>query len=248
MPEIVQLPGHPPIPVTLRRAAGLRRMSLRVSGLDQRVTLSVPRLLPQRQALAFLAEKEGWVRAALARAPEPAIVGIGTLLPLHGRDMPIVMRPGPSVALSDGAICVPPDPTGQRTGARVAAFLRERARGELLAASERHADRIGRSFRAMNLRDTRSRWGSCTADGRLMYSWRLIMAPPEVLDYVAAHEVAHLVHMDHSPAYWDCVGKLLPDYATHRAWLRAHGARLHGFVFASAGDGQRDNGYRASTS
>ena len=232
MPEIIQLPGHPAIPVTLRRAAGLRRISLRVSGLDQRVTLSVPRLVSQAQALAFLAEKEGWVRAALARAPLRAPVTIGTIVPVRGVDLPIVAHRGRGVVLADGAVHVPADPEGMRTGPRLAAFLRELARADLASASDRYAAALGRPFRTISLRDTRSRWGSCTADGRLMYSWRLIMAPPEVLDYVAAHEVAHLAHMDHSPAYWACVARLMPDYAQRRAWLRANGARLHGFIFA----------------
>jgi predicted metal-dependent hydrolase len=100
------------------------------------------------------------------------------------------------------------------------------------AACDRHAAALGRQPRALSLRDTRSRWGSCTHDGRLMFSWRLAMAPPEVLDYVAAHEVAHLAHMDHSPAFWAATARLMPDYARHRAWLRAHGARTAGLALS----------------
>ncbi len=108
-----------------------------------------------------------------------------------------------------------------------AAFLRALAQARLTAASDRHAAALGRCYTAMALRDTRSRWGSCTDRGRLMYSWRLAMAPPEVLDYVAAHEVAHLVHADHSPAYWAVVRAVFGDPKPHRAWLRTHGAALH---------------------
>jgi len=85
----------------------------------------------------------------------------------------------------------------------------------------------------VSFRDTRSRWGSCTAQGRLMFCWRLAMAPTVVQDYVAAHEAAHLVHMDHSRAYWGAVARIMPDYAHHRAWLRSHGAALHGYRFDS---------------
>src|SRR5690606_34001303 len=99
-----------------------------------------------------------------------------------------------------GAILVPPDP--ERVGARLEAFLKVAARQHLQAATERHARALGRPFRRLTLRDTRSRWGSCTADGSLMFNWRLIMAPEGVLDYVAAHEVAHLAQMNHSPAFW----------------------------------------------
>jgi len=90
---------------------------------------------------------------------------------------------------------------------------------------------LGRSYARLSLRDTRSRWGSCTSDGGLMYSWRLIMAPPEVLDYVAAHEVAHLAQMNHSPAFWAEVTKIYGDYAAPRNWLRANGSTLHRYKF-----------------
>jgi predicted metal-dependent hydrolase len=95
---------------------------------------------------------------------------------------------------------------------------------------------IGRPYSRITLRDTRSRWGSCTADGALMYSWRLAMAPPAVLDYVAAHEVAHLAQMNHSPAFWAVVARLVPGHAAPRRWLKLHGQTLHGPRFGSAGD------------
>jgi predicted metal-dependent hydrolase len=88
----------------------------------------------------------------------------------------------------------------------------------------------------ISLRDTRSRWGSCSAEGRLMYSWRLIMAPPSVLDYVAAHEVAHLVQMNHSEAFWAVVQGLYPGWQRQRDWLRHQGGALHVWDFGRAGD------------
>jgi predicted metal-dependent hydrolase len=233
MTEIVQLSGPPTIDVILRRAAGLRRISLRVSGLDQRVTLSVPRHVPQAEALNFLIEKEAWIRAALDRSPGRATVNIGTVLPYRGTPVQIVSHASRQIALNEGHLYVPTDPTGNQTAPRVAAFLRDRARAALVPAAHKFASNLSRPITTITLRDTRSRWGSCTADGRLMFSWRLIMAPPAVLDYVAAHEAAHLAHMDHSAAYWACVSRLMPDYATHRAWLRAHGAKLHSFQFGN---------------
>jgi predicted metal-dependent hydrolase len=206
-------------------------MSLRVSGLDQRVTLSVPRLVARAEALAFLAEKEGWLRAALARAPVRAPVGLGSMLPIAGVMTEIRAHDRRQIVLRDGVLWVPADPDGTRTAPRVTAFLKDQARAALVPATTDYAARLGRPVRAIALRDTRSRWGSCTADGRIMYSWRLAMAPRVVLDYVAAHEVAHLAHMDHSPRYWACVASLMPDYGVHRAWLKANGASLHGYVF-----------------
>jgi predicted metal-dependent hydrolase len=117
------------------------------------------------------------------------------------------------------------------TGAQVKALFRLHARDALAAASDRYAHALGRTYARLSIRDTRSRWGSCSSQGTLMYSWRLIMAPPAVLDYVAAHEVAHLVEMNHQPAFWDVVAGICPDYATHRAWLRTHGDSLHRINF-----------------
>ncbi len=118
-------------------------------------------------------------------------------------------------------------------GVRAAAFLREAARQRCLAATEVHAARLGQPFGRITLRDTRGRWGSCTAAGDLMFSWRLILAPDAVLDYVAAHEVAHLAEMNHSPRFWAAVARLCPDYAAQRDWLRQHGASLMAYDFGA---------------
>lgn len=228
------LAGQPEIAVGLRRSAQARRLNLRVSGLDGRVTLTMPRSLPLAEALAFLREKESWLRAAITRVPEQRSIRPGHDILLRGRLLRLTESPGTRrITESAEALLVPPDPDGLRTATRVAAYLRTAAQADLLPAVDHYASTLGHSVRAISLRDTRSRWGSCTADGRLMFSWRLIMAPPDVLRYVAAHEVAHLRHMDHSRAFWGCVRGLMPDYATHRDWLRAHGATLHGYCFSA---------------
>jgi hypothetical protein len=115
--------------------------------------------------------------------------------------------------------------------ARIAAFLKVRARDRLAAASDHYAAQIGRKVVQISLRDTRSRWGSCTPDGALMYNWRLIMAPPAVLDYVAAHEVAHLIEMNHSPAFWAVVARIYPNWQVQRDWLKRNGAVLQAVRF-----------------
>lgn len=231
LPETLELPGTPPIRVMIRRSAQARRMSLRVSGLDGRVTLSVPRALSHAEAVGFVSEKRDWLRQALARVPAHTTIGPGSEIPFRGSPVRIVEGESRALRIAEDRLLVPHDPDGSRTRPRVAAFLKEHARAALGSAAHRHARTLERSIAAIALRDTRSRWGSCTAQGRLMFSWRLIMAPPCVLDYVAAHEVAHLRHMDHSPAFWACVESLDPDWRSHRNWLREHGARLHAFAF-----------------
>ena len=111
------------------------------------------------------------------------------------------------------------------------ALLKELARERLATSARRHSRAVGREFRQLTLKDTRSRWGSCSAEGNLMFSWRLILAPPSVLDYVVAHEVAHLRHMDHSRAFWNVVRKVCPEYQAPRNWLRREGAGLHRYRF-----------------
>lgn len=137
---------------------------------------------------------------------------------------------GRAVKLEGDSLLIPGDPAQVAT--RVAAFLKIRARDRLAAASDHYSAALGRPYSSLTLRDTRSRWGSCTAEGGLMYSWRLIMAPPAVLDYVVAHEVAHLDQMNHSPAFWAVVTRLYPGYQTPRRWLKTQGQALHGYRFA----------------
>jgi predicted metal-dependent hydrolase len=224
------LPGDPPIPITLRRSPQARRLTLRVSRQDGRVTLSLPVRTPEAEALAFARAQEAWLRRTLAARPPERRLVPGATLPVEGRDT--VLQPAALRAprLEGDTLLVPGTPA--QLPARVAAFLKVLARDRLAAASDRHAAALGLAHAGITLRDTRSRWGSCAADGRLMYSWRLAMAPPEVLDYVAAHEVAHLAQMNHSPAFWAVVARLCPGYAAPRAWLRQHGAALQQVRFA----------------
>ncbi|WP_010141595.1 M48 family metallopeptidase [Oceanicola sp. S124] len=221
------LPGNPPIPLILRRSAQAKRISLRVSSLDGRVTLTLPRRVPEREALAFAAEKEDWLRHHLARQGAAEAVGPGTLLPVEGFPRQVVAGTRRGVRLLPDRIEV----AGTAPGPRLAAWLRELARDRLSAACDRHSAALGLPYARITLRDTRSRWGSCTQDGALMFSWRLIMAAPEVLDYVAAHEVAHLAEMNHSPDFWNVVTQLYGDYAPARAWLRREGNALHRYRF-----------------
>ncbi len=120
-----------------------------------------------------------------------------------------------------------------RIAPRVAAWLREESRRACVAGVARHAAALGLRPGRISLRDPRSRWGSCTASGDLMFSWRLIMAPTAVLDYVVAHEVAHLAEMNHSPRFWAVVKRLCPDYLVARDWLRRNGATLHRHNFGA---------------
>lgn len=221
------LPGEPPVPLTLRRSARAKRISLRISALDGRVTLTLPARLPEREALEFAAEKEDWIRNHLSKHPQSVEVAHGTSLPVEGQMRRVVASETRGVRLGVQEIQV-----GGKSPARsVERFLKELARDRLAAASDHYAAQVGRSYQKISLRDTRSRWGSCSSAGTLMYSWRLILAPPEILDYVAAHEVAHLVEMNHSPDFWAVVAQLYGDSSAARSWLRSEGGALHRYRF-----------------
>ena len=224
----IRLTGDFRTVINLRQSARARRLSLRVSSLDGRVTLTVPAGVGTREAQRFADEKADWILGVLERQHAPVPVVSGVQIPVEGVARQIVPGAGRSARLLPGTIAAPAD----RAGPAVAALLKALARSRLVDAVDAHAGRIGRGFGRVTLRDTRSRWGSCSCQGNLMFSWRLILAPTDVLDYVAAHEVAHLRHMNHSPAFWRLVAELCPGYETPRAWLRREGAGLHRYRFA----------------
>lgn len=228
MTEVLIIAGE--IRVSLRRSARARRMTLRVPRLGGDVVLTLPRNTPLAEGRAFAESKAEWLRQASKRQTPPAIIGSGIVIPIEGQPFTITPFPISRPRKENDKLLIP---QAKPAGPVVQAFLRHLAHQRLTGASTHYADQIGREYRSISLRDTRSRWGSCSSEKRLMYSWRLIMAPPEVLNYVAAHEVAHLVHMDHSPRFWAEVEKLMPDYQKHRNWLRQHGNDLLAWKFTS---------------
>ena len=211
------------IDIAVRRSSRARRLSLRVSSLDGRVTMTVPKSVPFRDAQGFAEEKADWITKAVNRCYDPVKIEVGAEVPIEGSFYRVSHGKGRTARLEGTELALP---KGREVPALVA-YLKLLARDRLVESVSKHAQTLGRGFGRITLRDTRSRWGSCSSEGNLMFSWRLIMAEPEVLDYVAAHEVAHLERMDHSPAFWRIVDRLCPDQKTHRAWLRGEGNALH---------------------
>lgn len=235
MSDSIPVPGHPGLSVAVARSARARRLSLRVGRADGVVRLTLPRSVSLGEAQRFVADQARWIARHVADVPGVQGIAIGRDVPVLGRMVPVVTGRTRVARYTGESVLVPDDPA--RVGARVQALFKTMARTHLQAASEHYAAKVGRDFGKLTLRDTRSRWGSCTSRGDLMFSWRLVMAPVEVLNYVAAHEVAHLVHMDHSARFWGQVAALMPDYAQHRAWLKHEGAGLLAWSFAGVDDG-----------
>jgi len=223
------LSGRSDIVIQVKRSARSKRLNLRVSSLDGRITLTAPPKVPERQLQAFIAEREVWLRQNLDKLPAPSAIALGKSLPILGVAHQIARRASHRVTHGDGFVHVPFDKP--KPAARLQGYLKALARDHLVGESDKFAARLGIEYARLSLRDTRSRWGSCTQDKALMYSWRLVMAPFEVLSYVAAHEVAHLKFMDHSAQFWNQVGDLYGEYDAPRAWLKAQGASLHRFQF-----------------
>ena len=217
-------------PVELRRHARATRYTLRVQAAQRAVLLTMPPRGSVREAKAFAERNGGWIAARLKRLPQAIPFADGLELPLRGVPHRIVHR-----ARARGTAWVEADVTpllcvaGDREhlARRTRDFLKREAKRELDAASRRYAAQLGVSIRRISIRDQTSRWGSCTAGGVLSYSWRLILAPPHVLDYLAAHEVAHLVEMNHSPRFWRVVARVCPEWERAKAWLNTHGTALH---------------------
>jgi predicted metal-dependent hydrolase len=159
------------------------------------------------------------------------MIDYGASVPVLGKPQLIRTTKMRKISVVDDQILVPQPRSN--IGAQVKGFLKSLARDHLAQASDHYAQRIGHSYQGLRLRDTRSRWGSCSSDGHLMYSWRLVMAPRDVLNYVAAHEVAHLVEMNHSKSFWAVVQDIYGDYGPPRDWLRTSGNQLHRYDFNS---------------
>ncbi len=223
------LDGNPPVSVILRKSARAKRISLRISQLDGRVTLTLPRFVSDAEGIAFAREKENWLRKHLDNRGTDSDIQFGAQLPVEGVMRHVVPSESKRTHLSETAFHIHGPP--EQVAKRAQAFLKQMARDRLAAASDHYAQVLGKPYSRLTLRDTRSRWGSCSSAGALMYSWRLILCPPEVLRYVAAHEVAHLAEMNHSSAFWDTVTRIHGPYDAPRTWLRKNGSGLHSFKF-----------------
>ena len=223
-PEILQLPDGP-ARVEWRRSARARRVSLRIDPRDGTVIVTLPPRTSRKAGMALLMDHAAWVSARLAALPGQIVFADGAEVPVHGIAHRIRHVGGRgSVWVEGRQINVGGDPAF--LARRVTDHLRAEARRALSELAGRKAELAGVRPRLVAVKDTKSRWGSCAANRTLSFSWRLVMAPEFVQDYVAAHEVAHLRHMNHGPQFWALVAELTPHTETGMAWLRSDGPRL----------------------
>ena len=223
------LAGDCVVEVTVRRNARARRYTLRLDRRGDGAVVTIPRRGSLTEAKAFVARHAGWIAERLDARPDMPEVPVA--VPIRGVMHQVLSTGSPRgririVALDEGpAIEVPGDAPHVRR--RLTDHLKKEARADLAAAVAHHAAALGVRPQAIRLKDTTSRWGSASARGVLAFSWRLVMAPPFVLDYVAAHEVAHLKEMNHSDRFWVICETLCPATEAAKAWLNKNGAGLH---------------------
>lgn len=227
--------GGRSITVAVKRSALARRISLRIDPVRGPVMV-----LPPKAKLAdaerFLIAHRIWLAERMARLPGKVALTDGAQVPILGVPHPIRHAPEAKrgVWVEDGALVV--SGRVEHVGRRVADFLKAEAKRLILPQAHDLAARLDRKPGRVSVKDTRSRWGSCSSAGDLAFSWRLVLAPEWVLTYVVAHEVAHLVEMNHSPAFWAVVDRLVGDSHAPRRWLKSHGPGLHRFeVCANTG-------------
>jgi predicted metal-dependent hydrolase len=206
-----------------------KRLILRLDEQKREAVAIAPHRRLVKDAARFAEERLEWIESRLDLLPEQISLGVGDRFCLWGRDCVISLDgEGRRARLIDGdpmVLSLPGEP--ETIGRRAERFLRKHAKQELSRAVAQYCETLGVDARRVTVKDTRSRWGSCTSDGRLAFSWRLVMAPLEVLEYVAAHECAHLLEMNHSNRFWAHVARCRPSWKRERAWLRRHGASLH---------------------
>ena len=228
LPTELQL-GDRLFPLQCRRDRRAVRLTLRLDPRHEVVSLTAPHGLANREVLAFLDAHQGWLEERVEALPPRIPFAEGSVLPIldHPHRIVAAQEARRGVWLEPGRLWVSGRP--EHLGRRVEDFLRKEARqriGETARAKAALLPKGTKALRGVTVRDTRSRWGSCSHNGQLSFSWRLLLAPLEAFDYVVAHEVAHLAFADHSPGFWALCEELSDDMPAGRSWLRERGAQL----------------------
>ncbi len=204
-----------------------RRISLRVDNGGGGIVLTLPHDRARAEGLRFAAEKADWIRTSLAALPERVPFAPGIVLPLLDRPHRVTHRPDCRAGVWTEAGEIHVSGRLEHLPRRLGDWLRAEARRTIVPRAHAAARRLDRPVARISIRDTSSRWGSCSPAGVLSFSWRLLLAPEPVLDYVVAHEAAHLVEMNHGRRFWRLVDEACAGRADAEHWLRRHGPALH---------------------
>lgn len=214
--------------IRVRPSPRARRMALRVDTRKGDVFLTFPKGMSEKKAQRFIEENRDWIAKQAVKAVRPKVFAAGSVIRVLDQDYVIEHVRGRGLTRMEGDKIIVHG-ASEHISRRAKDFLKKLAVEHLTALADQKAAAAGLKHAAVRVIDPRSRWGSCSADGRLMFSWRLVLAPEEVMDYVVAHEVAHRVHMNHGKKFWALCYSLTPDGIAARRWLRKNGAALHAY-------------------
>ena len=221
--------GDRTAPLTARVNARARRLIVKVDAVAGRVLVTAPTKSSLNEAIDFARTRAKWIREQLDEGAPAEPFRDGLVFPLRGEMVRLLCTGAPRDPVRQDGETVIAGGAARHVNRRVVDWLKRQARDALTERVDHYSDRLGKKRGPISIRDTRSRWGSCAKDGAMSFSWRLILAPPVILDYVAAHECAHLVHLDHSPAYWRVLKGLDIDARAARDWFHANGATLYAY-------------------
>jgi predicted metal-dependent hydrolase len=228
--ELLKIDGRP-IDVTVRFNPRARRLIVKVNPTTGEVTVVAPSQRALDGALDFARGEKAWIAAKLAEVPRPVVLAPGARVPWQGREHAIRQgSDGPAPVWIEQGDVIRVGGRAEHAPRRLLDFFKREARRTLEARTFEFADKIGIKPRRISVRDTESRWGSCSVTRSISFSWRLILAPPFVLDYVVAHEVAHMREMNHGPRFWKLVKTLVEDVNRPQTWLRKNGVHLHRYA------------------
>jgi len=222
------------LPLRIVENERARRLTLRIDAGGRGLRVTVPPGLARGEVERFLDRHQGWLEQRLAKIPERPQVRPGIKIPLRGVPHLILHEPGRgtvSIGRTEAGPVLVVHGDRCHLPRRVADFLKCEARRDIEALVEKHTQAVGRRARSIRFKDTTSRWGSCTSSGSLSFSWRIMMAPPPVIDYLVAHEVAHLKEMNHGPNFWKLCRELCPDTDRCKDWLKRNGGALQAIAF-----------------
>ncbi|MFD1200130.1 M48 family metallopeptidase [Brucella gallinifaecis] len=219
------------LPLRVLENPRAKRLTLRIETGGKGLRVTIPPGLPDREVQSFLTRHQGWIESRIAKMPDQTGLRAGVKIPIRGIAHLITHQPGRgTVDLLEGNILlVHGDPA--HLSRRIADYLKREVKRDIEQLVARHTATIGRKAKAVRFKDTKSRWGSCTSDGVLSFSWRIGMAPAPVINYLVAHEVAHLIEMNHGPKFWKLCHELCPDTERCKAWLKRNGSALQAIDF-----------------
>lgn len=216
-------------PLKIIKSARARKLTLRIDTKERMAVLTLPRYCAQKKAVEFVTHHQEWIKSSLAQIPAAKSFQNGDKISLFGQEVTISHEPSRRLGakLENTKLIV----SGEKEfiNRRVKDYIKKKAAEEFGKRARRYAKKLGVKIHGITIKDTKSRWGSCSTLNNLNFSWRVALAPNYVIDYLMAHEVSHLVHHDHSPNFWQTVKSLNADYEKGEKWLKDHGKELYSY-------------------